>query len=117
MTTEEILEVVTAYRDGKTIECRDSGFESPWIFARTPSWSFWDTEYRIKPELKYIPFDINDELVGKIVLYKGGDIIRQMIIKQIEESVTVGNNPFFTSYATLLNMYIFQDGSPCGKLV
>jgi hypothetical protein len=53
MTDEEIVKVVQGRIDGKTIECRYTN-TSRWFPARTPLWSFEDTEYRVKPEARKV---------------------------------------------------------------
>jgi hypothetical protein len=50
MTPDEIIEVVTAFRDGKEIEyeyCRE--IPSEWITTTLPAWNFSDFRYRVKP--------------------------------------------------------------------
>lgn len=53
MTTKEQIEVMQAYLDGKTIECR-SELEAKlgWVEVSEPKWNWTACEYRIKPDPK-----------------------------------------------------------------
>ena len=55
---KELLPIMQAFAEGKTIEYRESG--GAWKVARTPTWSsrFF---YRIKPEPRYRPFKTQEE--------------------------------------------------------
>ena len=61
--------------------------------------------------VEYVPFDFEDDLVGKIILYGGS---KYMIIYQSEYSVFVYQKSL--NYRELLEKGKFLDGSPCGKL-
>ena len=61
MTTQEKIEVMKAYEDGKTIQAY-SGFE--WKNIRNPSWDWAHNDYRIKPEEKYRPYKDSDEMIA-----------------------------------------------------
>ena len=50
---KELLPIMQAFAEGKTIEYRTSG--GAWKVAHTPTWSSC-LSYRIKPEPKYRPF-------------------------------------------------------------
>lgn len=50
---KELLPIMQAFAEGKTIEYRESG--GAWKVAHTPTWSSC-LFYRIKPEPKYRPF-------------------------------------------------------------
>ena len=61
MTREEVKEllpIMQAFAEGKTIEYRGLGGE--WKAAHTPTWSS-HLFYRIKPEPKYRPFKSMEE--------------------------------------------------------
>jgi len=50
MTDAEIIAVVKAHMDGKSIEHRArNSNNAPWLTS-TPNWSFSDLDYRVKPE-------------------------------------------------------------------
>jgi len=48
MTTEEMIKVLEAYREGEKIQFREIP-RGPWINCDLPGWDFVDYEYRIKP--------------------------------------------------------------------
>ena len=47
MNHDEMIAVIQAHKDGKGIQYRYRS--KVWTVASTPSWSFSDTEYRVKP--------------------------------------------------------------------
>ena len=55
---KELLPIMQAFAEGKTIEFRQYG--GAWKVARTPTWSS-SLVYRIKPEPKYRPFRTQEE--------------------------------------------------------
>ena len=55
---KELLPIIQAFAEGKTIEYR--GYGGAWKVAQTPTWSS-HLCYRIKPEPKYRPFKTQEE--------------------------------------------------------
>lgn len=55
---KELLPIMQAFAEGKTIEYREYG--GAWKVARTPTWSS-HLSYRIKPEPEYRPFKTKEE--------------------------------------------------------
>jgi hypothetical protein len=111
---KDLLPIITAYAEGKVIECRDAvrAKQGSWEIVDEPSWV--DTiEYRIKPKPRYIPFTFDDNLVGRVVVTRGGG--KALIVGQIEGGVYVGAGLEPITYMALL-LWTFLDGSPCGKL-
>lgn len=49
MNIDEMIAVVTAYRDGKQIEFRRNDGEPKWLDNVSPRWNFESFDYRIKP--------------------------------------------------------------------
>jgi hypothetical protein len=49
MKPEEIIAVVTAFKEGKQIEYKFCG-EAEWDTCPAPSWDFFTFDYRVKPE-------------------------------------------------------------------
>jgi len=49
MKTIEIIEVVQAYLDGKTIQCKKKS-GTTWGITHRPYWNFDLMEYRVKPD-------------------------------------------------------------------
>ena len=50
MTHDEMIEVIQAHKDGKIIQSRNKASKDEWMLNLSPLWSFYDTDYRIKPE-------------------------------------------------------------------
>jgi hypothetical protein len=48
MTPKEIIQVVSAFEEGKEIQFRGHG--CPWVTEPSPVWNFFLYEYRVKPE-------------------------------------------------------------------
>lgn len=64
MTTDEMIEVMKAYTEGKHIEYRATK-NDPWREA-IPRWAWDNFEYRVKPEKKtptYRPYKSQEELL------------------------------------------------------
>lgn len=51
MKPEEMIKVIQGYIDGKEIQYRMHGYQT-WNEATTPTFSFNNTQYRIKPQKK-----------------------------------------------------------------
>lgn len=49
MTIEKMIEVMTAYKEGKQIQRRECGFNA-WYDISEPLWNWDDFDYRIKAE-------------------------------------------------------------------
>lgn len=54
MTTEEMIEVMKAYTEGKKIQCKEV-YGKSWHIC-TPAWDWRNFDYRIKPESHYRPY-------------------------------------------------------------
>ena len=124
MTRERViglLPILKAYSEGKDLQCRHKtdGPNIPWVDALYPAFSS-DLIYRVKPEPKYIPFTFEDRDMFKdrwIYSKEYGNLTKIIHIEDDSvRSVTIGTGDDF-SYSELLNLYTFEDGTPCGKLV
>lgn len=50
-TVDEMIEILQAYKEGKTLECRICfNANENWMTVTKPAFSFHNTEYRIKKE-------------------------------------------------------------------
>lgn len=58
MTPDQIIEVVTAFKNGKKIECRNKVCGT-WVDA-TPDWNFYHYDYRVKPEPMELWVNVNN---------------------------------------------------------
>ena len=64
---KELLPIMQAFAEGKTIEYRESG--GAWKVAHTPTWSSC-LFYRIKPEPKYRPFKTKEECWNEMLKHQ-----------------------------------------------
>ena len=62
---------------------------------------------------EYVPFDFNDDLIGKVVIHRDAKL-KGIIFMQEIDMVQVSDKTY--SYSQLKQFYTFLDGSPCGKL-
>lgn len=119
MTTEEMIAVLQAYKEGKTIEFTIKG-HSNWEITDRPLWNFECLEYRIKPETHYRPFKNAEEVMEAIMEH--GDWVRfkkggyYKITYFAEEGVQISDTSV-DSYMKSFSELIFIDGTPFGKLV
>lgn len=124
-TIEEMLAVMTAYKEGKTIEVGYKG--SDWEEIDTPSWDWSTLDYRVKPEPKqptYRPYKDAKEFIKAqsehgMYLYFSKNCAYKLVTsinicsiailwdsKQVEE----------IEYTDLFKRATWQDGQPCGVL-
>ena len=129
MTREEVKEmlpVLQAFADGKTIESRYiKGDMSLWYDDEDPSFDN-DLEYRIKSEPKYRSFANAEECWAEMQKHKpfgwvkskdGSTINKFMFIDSLNnDEVTIRTSVRFT-YSELVKYYIFADGTPFGVKV
>ena len=122
MTKELALkysEVLKAYGEGKTIQAK-SIMNNKWLDVTEPMFDFFRSEYRIKPEPKYVPFTFEDSKLfrDKWVYLKAQKTLTRIIhiTDDSIRSVTIGTGDDL-SYSELLSLCTFEDGFPCGKLV
>lgn len=123
MTREEakcIADIYNAFAGGKKIQYRIKGEDTWKEYALADNILTYDTEFRVKPELKYIPFTYEDreQLRDKWIKHRDGGSPnkREHVITGIDiDGITTQTDRF--SYAQLLEFMIFTDESPCGKVV
>ena len=130
MTTEEQIEVMQAFVDGKQIQFKDE-FSIDWIdLHSTPSWNWVDKEYRVKPESKYIPYKDTNEMIDDYCKRFGVERkeyeepviwvkiceVRMQVLSFYKGAVTVGD--ITLKLQEIFDAeYTYLDGSPVGKLV
>ena len=66
MTTQEKIEIMQAYAEGKKIQVRIIGTEKwkDWTISEEPKWDWPHNDYRIKPELTYRPYKDAAEMIA-----------------------------------------------------
>lgn len=131
-TIDEMIAVMTAFKEGKKIECvqKGSGFD-PYLYVEEPCWDWPNYDYRVKPESKYRPYKDAEECFADVK--KHGGWIRA---KHLDEYFNVGavtslgfaimvasgdknsmNGNVAESFEELLENNVWaDDGTPCGIL-
>ena len=122
---KELMPIIQAFVEGKTIEYRGLGGE--WKAAHTPTWSS-HLFYRIKPEPKYRPFKTKDECwlemqkhqpIGWLKSQKNGSFccIGEVSWSDAFRDVHITystNESLAHSTISVFNEYTFADGTPFG---
>ena len=115
MNTKEMIEVMQAYEDGKTIQVRDKeGLINDWSVRKSPCWDWSKNNYRIKPTPTYRPYKPEElmQLKGKWLIHKSGGLMMVISIS----SHGVGINHGVYNSKEMLEIFTHEDGSPCGIL-
>ena len=119
MTREEVKEmlpVLQAFADGKTIESRCiKGDKSLWYDDEDPSFDN-DLEYRIKPEINYRPFKNAEECWQEMQKHQPFGWVKlkdtesgYYMLKGIASQVVIGFNETPFSYKKVFEDYTFAD--------
>lgn len=119
---KELLPIIQAFAEGKTIEIRRNSKYNPgeWIETATPTFDIKSHEYRIKPEPKYRSFANAEECWQEMkkhepfgwVKYKTDDVYS--FICKIEEDRCYFAVNVYWAFDTILEKYTFADGTPFG---
>lgn len=122
--TRDLVDVMIAYMDGQQVQYY-SKENHQWIDTAIPEWNWGTTDYRVKPKLKYVPFDNVREFLetqkvhGTILTNSDGLGFESSI--DCHECVTLvsvcSNLATEESFETIFKNFTFQDGTPCGKEV
>ena len=115
-----LLPIMQAFAEGKVLQyCNKEALRFCWMDTDTLVCGDHYV-YRIKPEPHYIPFTYEDHKLfkDKWITCRDSKVLKR-IVCVYKESVAIINNtmPYSFSYETLLSDYVFEDGTPCGKLV
>ena len=122
---KELLPIIQAFADGKTIEYRTSG--GAWKVAQTPTWSSC-LFYRIKPEPKYRPFKTKEECWDEMLKHQPfgwlkskkngsfcciGEVSWSDAFRDVHITYST-NESLAHSTISVFNEYTFADGTPFG---
>ena len=123
---KEIMPILTAFVDGKTIQCYDRNKEK-WVDEgeqlHTADLFTWPSDFRIKPEPTYRPFKDAEECwnemqkhqpFGWIKSKDDSTINKFMFIDSLENNAANICTSSDFSYNKLAECYIFADGTPFG---
>lgn len=125
---QHMIDVMTAYRDGKEIEIasRNSNeHEREWRHINEPVWDWLNYIYRVKPEPpkpQYRPFENADEVMQAIKEH--GEWVRgiDQDYRGFHQIISVHDRGIDTyacntSYDWALKIFEWVDGTPFGKLI
>ena len=126
MTREEVKEmlpVLQAFADGKTIQAIDP-YEDEWVDQAGLNFeSLFDGQYRIKPEPKYRPFANAEECLAEMQKHqpfgwvKIEDLYRNIANVTICSITFADNEARDVEYEQAFKNYTFADGTPFGVKV
>ena len=114
---KELLPIIQAFAEGKTIEIRSNSKYNPgeWIETATPTFDIKSHEYRIKPGPKYRPFNDKEECWQEMLKHKPFGWIED---KEANEYFNVqciaSGDKAIDLYTRLLKRCVFIDGTPFG---
>ena len=116
---KELLPVIQAFAEGKTIESRYIKGTKLFSENRIPSFSD-DFEYRIKPEPKYRPFKDAEECWQEMLKHQPFGWTKSILKKRFYFISKIDDNGCFFSnddnvlFKTLFTSDKFADGTPFG---
>ena len=117
---KEMLPVLQAFADGKTIESRCiKGDKSLWYDDEDPSFDN-DLEYRIKPEPKYRPFANAEECWQEMQKHKPfgwvkwNDVRYNIYVVSSTSVCLINGNCENMDFAYAYQKLTFSDGTPFG---
>lgn len=116
---KELLPVIQAFAEGKTIESRY--IKGTKLFSENRNPSFSDNfEYRIKPEPKYRPFKNQNECWQEMLKHQPFGWTKSILherfyfISKIDDNGCFFSNNDNVSFKTLFTSDKFADGAPFG---
>ena len=124
---KELMPIIQAFVEGKTIEYRE--YDGEWKEAHTPTWSS-SLFYRIKPEQKYRPFNTQEECWNEMMKHqpfgwlkskKNGSFCCIGEVSWSDEFETVHIalstcESLSRSANSMFDEYTFADGAPFGVM-
>lgn len=121
MTTAEMIAVMQAYKDGKSIECADKGGTN-WKKLPNPVWNWDRFDYRVKPESNIRPYENAQEFMKAMKEHgpyytKKKDINRGRVYTHpgnVYDYAFGTNKGILCSFKEFAIGYEWADGTPCG---
>ena len=107
---KELLPIIKAFADGKTIEVYQKGFGEWWETAK-PNFDGDPKNYRVKPEPKYRPFKTQEECWEEMHKHPDFGWVRNKSSEAYCPIERVNNS---ISYTGIFEEYEFTDGTPFG---
>ena len=121
MTREEIKEaakVMEAYANGKKIQYLND--DNEWIDTPNPFFDWHNYVYRIKPGLRYRPFETKEECWNEMHKHPDFGWVRLKINSSLYHIDMVGNNNLiyvdnaYKGLKAVFQSFEFTDGTPFG---
>ncbi len=115
MTREDArkaAEVMLAYADGKQVEVRN--LDSTWRKIDSPTFDWYSSEYRIKPQPTYRPFNNAEECWQEMQKHQPFGWLKDKTEEEfrlLSRVSAIGNGDIMTCY---FEKYTFADGEPFG---
>lgn len=124
---KEFYPIMQAFAEGKVIESRTDPRtlkrkDTPNGWTEMKEIEYWNnTEYRIKPEVKFRPFANVEECWKEMMKHQpfGWVMLKDTesgyyMLKGIASQVVIGFNETPFSYKKVFEDYVFADGTPFG---
>lgn len=124
---KEFYPIMQAFAEGKVIECRTKpssikGKDIPNDWTEMKEIEYWNnTEYRIKPEVKFRPFANAEECWEEMMKHQPFGFTKfknaksgYYMVTFIASGAIVGMNNTPFSYEDMFDSYTFADGTPFG---
>ena len=114
---KEILPIIQAFAEGKAIQFKTKYVD--WIETDCPTW-VKQSQYRIKPEPKYRPFESQEECWNEMLKHQPFGWVRSKKCKALLWNVTSINKDDITiicdyyKFHRALECFEFTDGTPFG---
>lgn len=125
--SKEFYPILKAYAEGRGIECRTKpsaveGTDVPNDWTEMKEIEYWNnTEYRIKPEVKFRPFANAEECWEEMMKHQPFGWVKDKETPKFLVCKALGNLLFFIgiedkpyNYKEVLRDYTFADGTPFG---
>lgn len=124
---KELLPIIQAFAEGKTIQ-QKVGYEETWVDVNLPSWEEIPSNYRIKPEPKYRPFQTQEEYWDEAPKHNKASWVKHKT-RELSKHITkikedLGGNVWFDttslsgvelfSARQMFDYFEFMDGAPFG---
>ena len=118
---KELLPIITAYVEGKTIEVKDR--QNNWNKIKDPNFDEYPMLYRIKPESKYRPFKDAEECWQEMQKHqpfgwvKWNDVRYNIYVVSLISVCLINGNCENMDFAYAYQKLTFVDGTPFGVKV
>ena len=118
---KSVMNIIQAFANGKTIQAIDP-YEDEWVDQAGLNFkALFEGQYRIKPEHTYRPFKNAEECWQEMQKHQPfgwlkdkGDGHRTLITVVDNEDMMALNGITGWDFLSIMNMYIFADGTPFG---